>query len=85
MEHFLFCSFFLQNRLKNLSNGFLAGVFLILCFGGRFIIEFWKSSQDGIWDGTLQLQTGQYLSIPFIALGLYLIFSKTYRNPGIYE
>lgn len=52
--------------------GFLIGLFFTLIFGFRFIIEFWKMHQGMMIDESI-LQTGQYLSIPFIALGVGLI------------
>jgi len=55
--------------------GFLLGVFFALVFGARFFIEFIKERQDG-FDETLTtaLNMGQYLSIPLVLIGLYLIF-----------
>ena len=52
--------------------GALLGFTFILGFGGRFILEFWKSVQESIFDSSF-LQIGQILSIPFIVLGAYLI------------
>lgn len=62
-------------KLKNtrLKPGVLTGLFFILIFGSRFLIEFIKAPQSHIIDESF-LQTGQYLSIPFILLGLALIF-----------
>lgn len=70
--------FNLWRRFKfKLRPGIICGTFFILLFSARLIIEFWKSDQQGIMSGQL-LQTGQYLSIPFIALG-FLIFFFGYR------
>jgi prolipoprotein diacylglyceryl transferase len=57
----------------SLKTGFISGIFFILVFGGRFLIEFVKEPQGGIVDESF-LQIGQYLSIPFIILGFYLAF-----------
>lgn len=48
-------------------------MFLILLFGVRFIIEFFKNSQGGFEKSLELLSTGQWLSIPFILLGLFLM------------
>ncbi len=70
-------SFFLLYKLINRPHkpGSIVGLFFILIFGSRFIIEFWKSSQMGLFDDWI-LQTGQLLSIPFISAGLYLLLRK---------
>ena len=54
--------------------GFLVGVFFVLLFGARFFIEFIKISQDGVDEKYLEaLNMGQYLSIPLVLFGLYLV------------
>lgn len=52
--------------------GVIFGAFLILIWGARFTIEFWKVGQADR-DADLLLNTGQLLSIPFIILGVILI------------
>ena len=39
----------------------------------RFLVEFVKESQGGIEEFLPNLSTGQWLSIPFILLGIVLI------------
>ena len=53
--------------------GLLFGTFLTFLFSIRFMVEFVKESQGGFGDGTI-LSTGQWLSIPFILVGLYFVF-----------
>jgi len=53
--------------------GFLLGVFFVLVFGARFFIEFIKENQAGIDKDLEGLNMGQYLSIPLVIIGLYLI------------
>ena len=50
----------------------------MLLWSVRFIIEFYKKSQGGFEDslGNL-LSTGQWLSIPFIIIGLYFMFKPS--------
>ncbi len=54
-----------------LRPGAISGIFFILTFGIRFFLEFLKTHQSIMIDETF-LQTGQYLSIPFILLGVAL-------------
>ena len=64
---------YIYKRREKLNRGFLFGLFLILIFTVRFIVEFVKTKQA---DYTLNigLTTGQLLSIPFLILGVFLIF-----------
>lgn len=62
----------LSKKIKNLQPGILSGLFFILSFGFRFFLEFFKSLQGSIVDESF-LQMGQYLSIPFILLGIALL------------
>lgn len=50
--------------------GSIAGLFLIALFGARFLIEFSKVNQES-YDNPLPINTGQMLSLPFIATGIY--------------
>lgn len=56
------------------KSGFLFGLFLVLLWTVRFIIEFVKESQGGFEGKNPILSTGQWLSIPFIIIGLYFVF-----------
>src|SRR5262245_13350842 len=58
-------------RLRSWRPGFLSGLFFILLFSARFLLEFLKLPQSMIMDESL-IQMGQLLSIPFILLGLAL-------------
>jgi len=55
--------------------GKLTGYFLALVFTARFFIEFIKNNQESFEDGML-LNMGQLLSIPIVAIGIYLITSS---------
>ena len=60
-----------------IAAGRFFGIFLILVFGARFIIEFFKDVQSPFEQG-MALDMGQLLSIPFIIAGIYfLIKSKS--------
>jgi prolipoprotein diacylglyceryl transferase len=55
--------------------GYLFGLFLILLWTVRFVVEFVKESQGGFESALGILSTGQWLSIPFIFVGLYFVFT----------
>ncbi len=57
-------------------SGKLTGLFLILVFGFRFFIEFIKVEQSAHLSGSSFLTMGQALSLPFIALGLWLFLKR---------
>ena len=59
--------------------GFMFGIFLIVVFGSRILIEFIKNHQVAFEDNMF-LDMGQWLSIPFFIAGVYFVvrsFSKT--------
>ncbi len=51
--------------------GLIFGTFFIGIFLPRFLIEFIKNDQEA-FEATMTLNMGQWLSIPFILLGIYL-------------
>ena len=61
-------------------HGLIFGVFLVLLWSVRFVVEFVKESQGGFEGDHPILLTGQWLSIPFILAGLYLIFTAKKRT-----
>lgn len=58
--------------------GLLFGVFLEIVFVTRFALEFIKNDQE-LFEANHVLNMGQWLSIPFIILGVYLII-RAYSN-----
>jgi len=52
--------------------GKIFGVFLVLLWTIRFIVEYVKESQGGFESSLGMLSTGQWLSIPFIIAGIYI-------------
>ncbi len=67
--------FFLYWKTKTAEkHGLLFGYFLILLWTVRFIVEYVKESQGGIEKTFGLFSTGQWLSIPFILLGIYYLF-----------
>lgn len=61
-------------------HGLIFGVFLVLLWSVRFVVEFVKESQGGFEGEHPILLTGQWLSIPFILAGFYLIFTAKNRT-----
>ncbi|MGL2967463.1 prolipoprotein diacylglyceryl transferase [Flavobacterium sp. XGLA_31] len=70
-----FILFFLYWKTKTAEKqGLLFGYFLILLWTVRFVVEYVKESQGGIEKDFGLLSTGQWLSIPFILVGIYYVF-----------
>jgi prolipoprotein diacylglyceryl transferase len=67
--------FIYKNRAKEKANGLIFGVFLVLLFLTRFLIEFFKENQVG-FESQMLINMGQVLSIPFIIIGLILIITR---------
>jgi len=59
---------------KKKKLGYLFGLFLVLLWTIRFFVEYVKKSQGGFEETLGLLSTGQWLSIPFILIGLYFMF-----------
>ena len=70
-------------KAEKIYKGWLFGVFLILLFGFRFIIEFIKMPQVE-FEESMTLNMGQLLSIPFIIAGIIiLILSYRFKKPTL--
>ncbi|WP_400080734.1 prolipoprotein diacylglyceryl transferase [Winogradskyella sp. R77965] len=80
---FLILFYFYWKTKKSEQQGFLFGLFLVLLWTVRFFVEFVKEAQGDEYINWLNLKTGQWLSIPFIIIGLYFMFiykPKTKHN-----
>ncbi|WP_111306843.1 prolipoprotein diacylglyceryl transferase [Confluentibacter sediminis] len=71
---FLILWFVYSKTSKRDQTGFLFGLFLILLWTIRFFVEFVKEPQGDEYINWFGLNTGQWLSIPFIIIGLYFMF-----------
>lgn len=58
--------------------GRITGLFFILIFGSRFLIEYLKEGQSAYEAGPLLM--GQYLSLPLVFLGLYVLCSAQIKK-----
>ena len=65
------------NSDKKNRQGYLIGSFFVGMFTIRFLIEYLKESQGGLEDILGLFTTGQWLSIPLIIFGFYLIFRQS--------
>lgn len=67
---FFFIGFFIYKKCKDrLHKGFFFGLCLTLVFTFRFFIEFVKAPQEAFEVG-MTLNMGQWLSVPFVILGV---------------
>lgn len=82
----LFCVFlfwilyrYYKTNATKLKDGIITGLFLSLLFTFRFFVEFFKDVQVD-FEKTMQLNMGQWLSIPFVLLGLALLFYSSKKE-----
>ena len=69
-------------KLDRLYRGTFVGLFLIVCFGSRFLIEFVKNPQVE-FEQDMVLNMGQLLSIPFVLLGIgFLVYAYVKKLPA---
>ena len=69
-------------RLDKTYRGTFIGIFMLVCFGSRFLIEFIKEPQVG-FEENMALNMGQILSIPFILLGIgFLVWAFVRKVPA---
>lgn len=59
--------------------GFLFGFFCTVVFGSRILIEFIKQPQVE-FENSMVLDMGQWLSIPFVLIGIYFMCFYKYRK-----
>ena len=69
---FVILFIFYRKRYLKVRDGFIFGVFMILLFAARFLIEFVKNDQVAFEAG-MQFNMGQLLSLPFILAGIGMI------------
>jgi prolipoprotein diacylglyceryltransferase len=63
---------------KRNKPGYVFGLFMVLIWGIRFIMEYYKDSQGGFEKSFgYVLSTGQLLSIPFVLIGLFYLLRPT--------
>jgi prolipoprotein diacylglyceryl transferase len=71
---------YLYKKMRSkVGSGFFFGLTIVLIFIARFFIEFLKAPQEA-FERNMSLDMGQWLSIPFVLIGLYLIW-RSYKVP----
>jgi len=63
---------FYRKRHQVVRDGYIFGLFMILLFSARFLIEFVKNDQV-TFEAGMQFNMGQLLSLPFIVAGILMI------------
>lgn len=61
--------------------GLILGLFFVLIFVPRFFIEFIKEDQEA-FEAAMSLNMGQWLSIPFVLAGSYLVY-RALKKPEV--
>ena len=78
----IFLMWLYWKKLDKLYRGTFVGIFMIVCFGSRFLIEFIKNDQVA-FEADRVLNQGQLLSIPFVLLGIgMLIYAYKKKIPA---
>lgn len=68
---------FFKKDTANKRPGFFFGLFCTVIFGSRVLIEFIKQPQVE-FETSMTLDMGQWLSIPFVIVGIYFMFFYKY-------
>ncbi|MDD3108266.1 MAG: prolipoprotein diacylglyceryl transferase, partial [Alistipes sp.] len=76
----LLCWMYYRRNLAHTRQGFMFGIFLIALFGFRFFVEFIKNPQEE-FERNMMLDMGQWLSIPFVILGVVILY-RSLRRPS---
>jgi prolipoprotein diacylglyceryl transferase len=80
---FTFLFVFYRRRHTKVRDGFIFGIFMILLFTARFLIEYVKNDQVAFEAG-MKFNMGQLLSLPFILAGVAMVI-WTGRNPKYFS
>jgi phosphatidylglycerol---prolipoprotein diacylglyceryl transferase len=69
-----------KNKRNNFGPGFMFGLFCVLLFVERFADEFLKENQEA-FENALTFNMGQLLSIPFIIVGIVMMWRSFKGKP----
>lgn len=64
---------------SNVRGGFFFGLSAVLIFSARFVVEFFKEYQVD-FESHMQLDMGQWLSLPFIAIGACFLWYGLHKT-----
>ncbi len=76
---FLLLFWLWKTKRQQFTKGSFFGLFCVLLFTERFIVEFFKIPQEG-WEAGLPINMGQILSIPFIITGIIFLIMARKKN-----
>ncbi len=76
---FVLLFFYYKSKKENTPEGLLTGLFMVLVFTARLILEQWKVPQAEFLL-PMGIKMGQVLSVPFIITGLILIIRALKKN-----
>lgn len=79
---FIFFYWLWKNKRQQLGKGFTFGLFCVLMFAFRFMVEYLKEIQVSS-EASQLFNNGQLLSIPFVLVGLYMMWGSKKR--GLYQ
>lgn len=65
------------------KEGSVMAIFLFIMFIGRFFLEFWKDGEKIVHLGSIELNRGNVLSIPFIIIGFIVFFISTRKKDAV--
>lgn len=81
---FIFMFWFWKNKRSAVGPGFMFGLLCVVLWIERFVDEFFKENQVAFED-SMQLNMGQWLSIPFIVIGIIFMVYSSRREPNSYN
>ena len=81
---FFFMYWFWKNKRQQVGPGFMFGIFCVLLFTERFVDEFFKENQVD-FEGGLLFNMGQFLSIPFVLVGIYMMIRSRQTSRTLEE
>lgn len=76
---FLTLGFIYYKTKGKFKEGLLFSLFVIMIFGFRFIVEFFKENQS-VFESGMPINMGQLLSIPLVLAGIIILY-KIHRAP----
>ena len=81
---FVFMYWLWKNKRNSVGPGFMFGLLCILLFIERFVDEFFKENQAA-FEGSLPINMGQILSIPFVIIGIVMVLGSKKLEPNSYK
>ena len=73
-----------KRNARQLKDGVLFSIFLVALFTFRFFVEFYKDVQVA-FERDMELNMGQWLSIPFVIIGIILLLRQLNTRPVDYQ